>query len=171
MNSVLLQRLVDIAVHQQGCKETPGHPNTGPMVEAYQSATWLKPGPWPWCAAFIAWCLKEWLRSPDVQSAFGLSSIAQVEQWRFRSAKAFDFENWGTAHKMDVLPEGALAKAGDIITFDFSHIGIVRADEVQGQPIATVEGNTNGAGSRDGDGVYLKTRADSLTRRYIRLLP
>lgn len=166
----LLQRLIDIAASERGVKEVPGHPNTGPDVEKYQAATWLAPGPWPWCAAFIAWCLREWLKAPDARSAFRLSTPQQAEQWRFRSAKAFDFEAWGTAHGMQVLPEHELAKAGDIITFDFSHIGIVRLDEVQGSPLSTIEGNTNGAGSREGDGVYFKSRVDSLTRRYIRLL-
>lgn len=170
MSLILRQRFVDIASSQLGVKEIPGHPNTGPDVEKYQSATWLAPGPWPWCAAFVAWCLREWLKAPDVARAFGLISPAQVEQWRFRSARAFDVEPWGTAHGMKVLPEDELAKVGDIITFDFSHIGIVSADEILNAPLRTIEGNTNGAGSREGDGVYRKMRPDQLTRRYIRLL-
>jgi hypothetical protein len=170
-NAALLQRFVDIAVHEVGLKELPGHANTGPEVEKYQKATWLSPGPWPWCAAFVAWCMREWLKAGDVRAAYNLPNDAAVASWRFRSAKAFDFETWGTKRGMLVLPETELARMGDVITFDFSHIGIVRRDEVRGHPLQTVEGNTNGAGSREGDGVYLKTRPDGLTRRYIRLLP
>jgi len=74
-----------------------------------------------------------------------------------------------------VPPESTLSKAGDFVVFDFSHIGLVIAD--QGSPvdeILTVEGNTNGRGERDseaGDGVWKKKRKPGLTKSYIRLLP
>lgn len=174
MTLFLRQRLVDVAVAELGVKETDG-PNDGPEVVKYQLATYLAPGPWPWCAAFVAWCIREWAQAPDVRRALRLSPespppAATLEQWRFKSPRAFDFESWGAQHGCRVLGEGELALLGDVITFDFSHIGIVRQDEVPGRPILTVEGNTNDAGSRDGNAVALKSRTDSLTRRYIRLL-
>lgn len=170
----LRQRLIDIATAEVGFKETEGA-NAGPEVRKYQMATTQKVVPWPWCAAFVAWCMQQWLQAPDVQRAFGIPEasappLSPVEAWRFKSALAFDFEKWGEERGFKVLPEQELAKLGDIITFDFSHIGFVRLDEIQGQEIQTVEGNTNGAGSRDGNGVWLKSRPDKLTRKYIRLL-
>jgi hypothetical protein len=49
------------------------------------------------------------------------------------------------------------ARAGDFVVFDFSHIGIVAADQkAVTDNIQTIEGNTNGKGERDGlagDGV------------------
>lgn len=170
----LRQRLVDIAVHEVGFKETEGA-NRGPEVRKYQAATSEPIGPWPWCAAYVAWCIQQWLQAPDVQRALGIPEatdppLSPIEEWRFKSALAFGAEPWARSKGLSVLPEEELALTGDLITFDFSHIGIVRLDEVQGQPIQTVEGNTNGAGSRDGNGVWLKARPDGLTRRYIRLL-
>lgn len=170
MSIELRRRLIDIAVAEVGLKEIPGHPNVGIEVEKYQRATWLAPGPWPWCAAFTAWCVREWLKAPDVLRALALSP-AMAEEWRCKSARAFDWEPWAVKRKLPVLEEGQLALMGDVITFDFSHIGFVTADEIAGRPLQTVEGNTNGAGSREGDGVWKKTRVDSLTRRYIRLIP
>ncbi len=171
----LLQRFIDIAINEVGEKEQQGHPNTGPDVEKYQRATTLPPGPWPWCAAFVAWCMKEWLRDPDVRLALKIAPEAgapylDAEAWRFKSARAFDLEDWGLRRGMPVLIETELGKAGDLITYDFSHCGILTADEVPGQSLWTCEGNTNDNGSRDGDGVYRKRRPDSLTRKYIRLL-
>ena len=66
------------------------------------------------------------------------------------------------------------AKAGDIVVFAFSHVGIVIEDQLPGKDyIVTVEGNTNGKGERDsvsGDGVWRKTRKTNLVKNYIRLL-
>lgn len=69
---------------------------------------------------------------------------------------------------MDDSPEHVLHTA-DIVTFDMSHVGIVANDE--GPLIYTIEGNTDGAGSRDGGGVFAKTRQRSFARKFIRILP
>jgi cell wall-associated NlpC family hydrolase len=61
----------------------------------------------------------------------------------------------------------AKAQAGDIVMYTFSHVGIVISDN--GKTIQTVEGNTNGEGSREGDGVYFKTRNKSLVKRFVRI--
>lgn len=169
MSAALRQRLIDIAVGEVGFKETEGA-NLGPEVRKYQAASSLAVGPWPWCMAFVDWCISEWLRAPDVRAALRLADDAAVEYWRPKTALAFGAEAWAKERGLVVLPEQELARLGDIITFDFSHVGFVRLDEVQGHPIQTVEGNTNGAGSRDGNGVWLKARPDGLTRRYIRIL-
>ncbi len=68
-----------------------------------------------------------------------------------------------------VLPDTADPQPGDFAVYDFSHIGIVK--ESRGDKFVAIEGNTNGAGSRDGDGVYLKTRPRKLARCFIRIRP
>lgn len=154
-----IDNLVQIALAEVGTREEGGN-NCGKDIREYQAATWLEPGPWPWCAAFVAWCIKEWLKgNPDM-------SIT-----RCMDASAFGWEKWAKKQGLQILPETAKAKAGDLVIFDFSHIGIVVADQI-GNTIRTCEGNTNGKGERDsasGDGVWLKTRAQSLTKCYIRL--
>lgn len=72
-----------------------------------------------------------------------------------------------------VLGEDKLAKAGDFVTFDFSHIGLVVEDQSSlTTEIQTIEGNTSIKGGRDsesGDGVWRMKRAPKLTRAYIRI--
>jgi len=139
--------------------------NTGEDIQKYKEATWLAPGAWPWCAAFVCWCM---------QQALGQHPITGLR--RPQTAAAWGFEDWADKEAKAVLhkPAGTVQK-GDIVCFTFSHIGIAIADEAGGS-VQTVEGNTNVAGERDGggrtiDGVYRKTRAKSLIRSNIRIRP
>lgn len=152
-------------------------PNTGKRVVDYQGATWLQPGAWPWCAAFTCWLMREWVEEDAVRDAIraraGLTrelTPAQIEKVRCRDASAFGWEKWARSLGIKVLPETQLAKAGDFVVFDFSHIGLVVRDQARiTDEIHTIEGNTNGRGERDGDGVWAKKRHPSLTKSYIRI--
>jgi hypothetical protein len=57
---------------------------------------------------------------------------------------------------------------GDLVIFTFSHIGIAVSSPDKMGNLATVEGNTDSAGSREGGGVYFKTRNLSKIRSRIR---
>ncbi len=175
-----MKELIDslLAIAEEEVGQTEEGINAGARIVEYQGATWLPPGPWPWCAAFTAWVLREWLEKDEVRAAVGeyfdrpKLTLAQVERVRCRDARAFGWESWAQQWKLQLLDESQLARRGDFVTFDFSHIGIVRADQRPGQAVQTIEGNTNAAGSRDslsGDGVMRKTRAPSLVQRYIRI--
>lgn len=166
----IIGKLVEMALAEVGTREEGGN-NKGAQIVEYQTATWLAPGPWPWCAAFLCWILRKWLYSiPD--AAFMLSIPPdKVKEWRCQDASAFGWEKWAKAKGLKILPETAKAKAGDIVIFDFSHIGLVVEDQT-GATFRAVEGNTNGKGERDsesGDGVWLKTRNQSLAKCFIRL--
>lgn len=169
----LIDKLVAIARAEVGIREEGGN-NRGTKVKVYQQATWLTPDAWPWCAAFTAWVLRQWLQDAEVRHALGLNSTAEVGAWRCRDASAFGWVKWATSKKLYVTDEKELAKAGDFVVFDFSHIGIVAEDQKAGtDTILCIEGNTNGRGDRDstsGDGVWLKTRKTNLVRAYIRIL-
>lgn len=165
-----LAGLVAIAEQEVGVREEGR--NTGKRVIEYQKATWLAPGPWPWCAAFCCWLLQDWLREGAIQVALGLTTPAAQRKWRCRDASAFGWEKW--ARKRDgvlLLAEHEACRSGDFVVYDFSHIGIVVTGGRQGMMLETIEGNTNGAGSREGDGVYRKTRRHSpeLIRSFIRI--
>ncbi len=167
-----LKRLVEIATREVGVQEVGGN-NRGPRIVEYQSATWLKPAAWPWCAAFICWIIREWLKEAEVQTAYSLTGTRAIEAWRPRTAGAFDFERWAKEKNLRVLPRTAKAKAGDLVIFDFSHIGIVVKDQLGTSTIETIEGNTNASGLRDsssGDGVWRKRRPVSSARSFIRLI-
>lgn len=173
MSTELIDQLLELARLQVGVREGARN-NTGTRIVEYQGATWLAPGAWPWCAAFTAWIMREWLELENVREEMGFSSFSVAEKWRCRDASAFGWEKWAKERKIKVLPETELARRGDFVTFDFSHIGLVAADQKKiTAPIMTIEGNTNGKGERDsktGDGVWTKSRAPSLVKSYIRVL-
>lgn len=60
---------------------------------------------------------------------------------------------------------------GDIIILDYGngqgHTGFVTA--VNGEWVDTIEGNTNSAGSREGDGVYRKRRLIKNAKGFLRM--
>ena len=96
------------------------------------------------------------------------------EGWRCKDASAFGWEVWAKKWGLPVLPETALARIGDIVVYDFSHIGICSHDMHPGDShILTIEGNTQGAHGavRDGvgDGVWRRERPVGLIHRIIRL--
>ena len=165
-----VDKLVALALGEVGVLESGGN-NCGERIREYQGATNLKPGAWPWCAAFTSWLLREWLDDIEVREDLNILP-GQENSWLCRSAGAFKWEEWAKAKGLKILTEKAQAKAGDFVVFDFSHIGIVVKDQA-GLKIETVEGNTNGKGERDslsGDGVWRKTRNRSLVKCYIRII-
>jgi hypothetical protein len=96
--------------------------------------------------------------------------VGGTEKWRCKSAAAFGWDEWardGHARAFDA-DDGVTLHAGDIVVFSFSHIGILY-DDAPGS-LFTIEANTNDAGGRDGDGIWQKTRAPRLVRRFVRLL-
>lgn len=164
--------IVDIATKEVGIREQGGN-NKGPRIREYQAATWLAPAPWPWCAAFVDWCIMDWLKSSLVRDWLKLTD-AQADSFRPKTAGAWDLVNWArqNSRRVSILTEDAKALPGDIIVYDFSHVGIVEADG--GKAFSTIEGNTNGAGDRDsttGDGVWRKVRERSLARNLLRIHP
>lgn len=171
----LRQKLVDIAKSQEGVREVPKDSNTGAMVREYQAATNLQGTGWPWCAAFVCWCVREWGKDPEVLSAMGMDREA-FARWRPQTAAAYGFDAWARSKGLLVIDENrqpgtATLHTGDIVTYDFSHVGILETDTDGGSVLHTIEGNTDSAGSREGGGVYRKIRPRSQARTIIRLLP
>jgi len=160
----LSEAIVQIATEEIGVTEVNGT-NCGPRVDEYKAATWLNPKlGWPWCAAFVCWCFRE---------ALALSGVKETKTFkRPRTAGAWDFENWSLAqddttntrkpHKNDI-------QAGDIVIFTFSHIGIAISAPDKNGNVRIIEGNTDGAGSREGGAVLRKTRHVSRIRSRIRI--
>ena len=160
--------LAQIAERELGKKETRN--NVGKDVRKYQAATNLAPGAWPWCAAFVCWVIEQWLDDPANVKWLGLRATTPA-RWRPKTALAYGFIKWAQARPATcaVLPDTATPMPGDLVCYDFSHIGIVKRS--LGDKFEAIEGNTNGAGSREGDGVYLKTRPRKLARCFIRIRP
>ena len=92
---------------------------------------------------------------------------------RPRTAGAWDLENWclgvDDTVKLKKPPQRDLQR-GDIVIYTFSHTGFaVSPVDAEGY-FDAVEGNTNIAGSREGDGVYKKKRHISKVRSRIRFV-
>lgn len=126
--------LLKIAQSQIGVREATGN-NDGHAVEAYLHYTGNRKGD-PWCASFVSW-------------VFGKAGLPQP-----RSA-------WSPAlfPKQRLLAKAVPAAVFGIYFPDkgrIAHTGLV--ERQKGHWIYTIEGNTNFAGSREGDGVYRKLR-------------
>lgn len=125
-----------------GVREKTGH-NDGIRVETFLHYCGLAKGN-PWCAAFVCW-------------TYGQASISNP-----RSGYCPDiFTAKRTIYKRSSKTNGQ-PQQGDVWGLYFpekgriAHVGFV--DKWQSKYVITVEGNTNEAGSREGDGVYRKRR-------------
>ena len=163
MSAILPSILVAVATQEIGVTEVNGS-NCGPRVNEYKAATWLPADkPWPWCAAFVCWCVREAMRIG------GVGETAKFK--RPRTAGAWDLENWSLAQDASTntkKPHRNDIQAGDIVIFKFSHVGIATGGIDKNGMVPTIEGNTDGAGSREGGAVLRKKRAASSIRSRIR---
>lgn len=154
-------RLISLCRNELGVVETSN--NQGAGIEKYWSATSYGPSGYknrePWCAAFTSWIIKSAGILPDnllpnSASAFGYNTWAEgkgrpVTQLRYNPREVFP---------------------GDLVIFNFSHIGIA-IEKSEGGKFRSIEGNTNAAGSREGNGVQEKTRSMSLLKSAITIVP
>jgi hypothetical protein len=126
--------LIRRAQNELGVREKTGN-NDGPRVEAYLKSVGLHARD-PYCAAFISYLfLMEGYKAPK--------------------------SGWCP----DLFPSSRLARStlpGNIIGIYFidkkriAHVGLI--EKVEDKWCISIEGNTNIAGSREGDGVYRKRR-------------
>lgn len=159
----LSESLAKIATAEIGVQEVDGT-NCGPRVNEYKAATNLPPlESWPWCAAFVCWC---------VRGAMKLASVNEGATFkRPTTAGAWDFENWSKRQDNTTQTKREPAndiKAGDIVIFRFSHIGIAASAPTLNGFVETIEGNTDGQGSREGGAVLKKVRHISKIKTRIR---
>ncbi len=123
-----------------GVRELSGK-NDGKRVEEYLRSVKLGKG-YSWCAAFVCWTLNK------------CGVVNPSSAW----APAL-FPTKKIIYKSGELKE--LPRAGDVFGIYYpgkkriAHVGFI---DQWGKIVLTVEGNTNEAGSREGDGVYRKRR-------------
>jgi len=144
-----------------------GGKNAGPDVEKYLKCLGMSKGS-PWCAAFVSWCVMQsrGLAKPPSWCSGSAVSLFQVAGRSKTCVKVTpvdaDFKSkvkagWIWSRAKDATAAAAARKG----SWCQGHTGIVvKVDDVG---FHTIEGNTNAAGSREGDGVYHKThkRSDS----------
>lgn len=142
----ITENALEIAASCVGVKEVPPSSNRGPEVDRWIRGVGLNPeGAYPWCAAFIHGCFHEAAAAlkipnpcPRTGSALGMWLKAKPSQ---RVA-------------------AKVARPGMVFVLDLGHgtghVGFVEA--VSARTITTIEGNTNDGGSREGIGVFRRTR-------------
>lgn len=171
--------LVDVAKKYTWVRETKDN-NIGKEIQMFQTATWLQPAAWAWCAAFGCFVLREALQNQEyfkyINSRY--YNAENYEKWRCKDASAFGWIKWAKnlqpKHKdRIILNETDTAKRNDIVIYDFSHFAFVIENQIKPQyTLHTIEGNTNPkTAQRDGtaDGVYEMFRKPVLVKNYIRL--
>lgn len=134
-------------------REEPRNSNRGQAVEAFTRFTRLAP-PQPWCAAFVAYTgaamIGDGWPLPLTASCYQLHQAAKGK---------------GLLHEAP--------QVGDVFLTWFpkinrmAHTGFV-ATVLPDGTCRTIEGNTNDGGSRDGWGVFERTRRFASNDRFIR---
>lgn len=161
--SKLAAELVNVARAEIGVEELDAT-NSGPRVEEYQAATVLGGTGWPWCAAFVCWCVREAAKSAGVAFTKTFKRPTTAGAWALEAwSLAQDASTWTVK-----WPSWRQIEPGDIIVFSFSHCGIAASAAKPDGTFTCIEGNTNHAGSREGLSVWLKTRRVSKVRSRIR---
>lgn len=160
--TTIAEAVAKAAESKIGVRESGGH-NKGKDLAPFFAADWYKPNAtddgYAWCAAFVCWA---------VQTAVAGRKITFQPP---RTPSAWGMEAWSLAQDNSTWlrkPHDGDIKRGDIVVFRFSHVGIAVSDATTDGWVTTVEGNTNAAGSREGDGVYRKRRRVASIRSRIR---
>ena len=159
-------KLADIASKYVGIEETPSNKaGDDPILKQIFDADDLvikeATDGYPWCAAFVSFCVQELLKNNS--DFYGVTPPREASVHLFLT-------KWAKAQKCLVFSPGDkffTPRKGDILVFKFSHIGIV--ESVVGNSVVTIEGNTNRKGEREGGAVMRKTRQFGIIRRFIRL--
>lgn len=129
-----------------GIREATGN-NDGKEVAMFLMSTGLDEG-YAWCAAFVNYCLEQ-AGVKTVKSAWSPSWFPT------------QYVIYQRGKHMTMQPQ-----PGDVFGIYFekkkriAHVGFIHQWS-NGAGMVTVEGNTNEAGSREGDGVYRKFRLKS----------
>ena len=148
--------------------------NTAPWIRKFWPATSYPTGmanQEPYCAAAVAYWVKQWLTDPEVLKAFQMSP-ATAEAWRCKDASVAGWSKWAKTKGLQLLPPRSILRRGDLVVYDYSHIEIVTDDDgTLTGPFVAIGANTNAAASRDGEGTFEKPRNRARVKHFIRLLP
>lgn len=164
----ILGKVLELASAEIGVLEVPPGSNRGKRVQEFQSAAGVSPGD-PWCAAFVCFIFGAASR------ALGIANPVSAK--KCVSGSVLDLWNRARTNGVPVVTaEEALDDPGRIkpgMVFIIStgggcgHTGLVSG--ISGIRLETIEGNTNGGGSREGIGVFRRSgrTVPSINRGFI----
>ncbi len=139
--------LVESYTSQIGVREATGN-NDGKAVEMYLKTVGLDKG-YPWCAAFVKWNLVQCNISNTINGM----------------ALSCHNKNNVVYEKNHFIKD---PEPGDVFTLFYPKLGRIGHtgffdEQINSSIYKSVEGNTNEAGSREGDGVFIKYRSYNAT--------
>ena len=164
-DDALLAKVLEIAAGEIGVLEDPLGSNSGPRVDEYLAAVGAEPGSC-WCAAFTYWCFCGAAKALGVKNP-AIRTAGVLDHWNQARGQA----GVATVTMEQALDDPSLIQPGFVFIMSTGggngHTGLVV--RVSGGALETIEGNTNGGGSRNGIGVFRRTgrTVADITRGYI----
>lgn len=147
---------IDVASAYLNVREDGKRPNRGPQIDRFLRTAGLEPdnckdaAGYSWCAAFVYTCFKE--------AGIKIPKTALVKKlWDLSEDNRVEAPEPGDVF-IHLAPDG---KKG--------HTGIVKEVHDDGS-ITSIDGNTNQAGSSNGDGVYIKKRSKDYFIGFLRFI-
>lgn len=140
----IAEAIIRVAMAEVGIREAGGS-NRGPRVEEYQRYVDGKASREAWCMGYMQWVVGQVCKMHNVRSPIYPSEHCNTVYSKTPSRYLRD------------KPAKGLMFIMKSRTSDSGHTGIATGPSKL-LVFPTVEGNTNAAGSREGDGVYKKTR-------------
>lgn len=136
-------------IGEVGVVERTGQ-NDGPEVERYLASVGLGEG-YPWCAALPHWSYRRCGRVLEPAREF-----AAAARWHEPRRRVWVRKGWTPK------PGERLSRPGDHVALYYANLGRIGHTAVveseDDDYFATVEGNTNAEGSREGNGVHRRRR-------------
>ncbi len=161
----LLAEVIKVAQGEEAKKvrEQPRNSNGGPEVDAYLASVGLGTG-YSWCCAFTYWCFEQAARKLKRSNPM-FRTGGCLKHWQEAPGKGAKLISSGSA-----LADPSLLRPGMLFVMDhgkgLGHTGLI--ESVAGGLLTTLEGNTDGSGTREGGGVYRLTRKVSeINKGYI----
>lgn len=147
---MLRQVTLGVAICEAQRKVREDGTNSGPRVREYLKAAGVSVAA-PWCAAFVNFCA-------DVAA----SALALKNPLDDVKLEAYVQSYFQWADESHALVKESQALPGDLVLYSFGkkrwdHIGLLLDTPVDGS-FRAIEGNTNAAGGREGDGVLVRLR-------------
>jgi len=140
----------DIGLIHFNCKvKEIGGNNRGPWVRLYMDGR--EGTQWAWCAGFVSFLMRQACYFKGIETPIP-HSISASGMIRDAKAKGRYIEGRDLTN---LMPVTIFALKGG--TTGYKHVGL--AISPKDGSVNTIEGNTNGGGSADGDGIYRRTRA------------
>jgi len=156
----LAEKTAEIARSQIGVEEHPRGSNSGPEVDDYLKSVHLPPGN-SWCAAFVSWCVQK--------ATAAIGGDGGPPQFR-GSGSALGLLQ---ANPHLIVDEPADEACYVFVHEDSDHVhghtGFVTGPLGDDGAYPTTEGNTNEGGSREGYGVFARSRRPAEIKAYLRI--